>query len=102
MVEILFPEIYFPLKKRNQKEENRSKNSYCNKKGYSSLLLDLKKTFFLRIHFLLSFGDWASIQSTEELENKMILVIKILLLAMLTMTPLKVKSDLVISLLDVD
>lgn len=51
---------------------------------------------------MLSFGDLGSIQSTEELENKMILVINILLLAMLTMTPLKVKSDLVISLLDVD
>lgn len=64
--------------------------------------LDLIKTFSLRIRFLLSFGDLGSIQSTEELENKMILVIKILLLAMLTMTPLKVESDLVISLLDVD
>lgn len=66
------------------------------------MLLDLKKTFSLRIHFLLSSGDLGSIQSTEELENKMIHVIKILLLAVLTMTPLKVKSDLVISLLDVD
>lgn len=66
------------------------------------MLLDLKNTFSLRIRFLLSFGDLGSIQSTEELENKMILVINILLLAMLTMTPLKVKSDLVISLLDVD
>lgn len=66
------------------------------------MLLDLKKTLSLRIRFLLSFGDLGSIQSTEELENKMVLVINILLLAMLTMTPLKVKSDLVISLLDVD